>query len=94
MWAVVAVMPVIFWSCEFFFQKFPDEDYWRFQRPPPLECWDEDDTPDRETERLFHTPEFKWLYEAGILVPPFFKIEDDKKIYFPEAGVNQPMDVI
>jgi hypothetical protein len=91
MWLLVGAMPIIFWSCEFFIQKFPDEDYWRFQRPPPLNLPDPEDTPDEDTYQMFHSPSFRRLYEAGILVPPYFDIVEGKKIYTPESGVNQPM---
>jgi hypothetical protein len=70
MWFVVALMPFIFFSAEFFLQKYPDEDYWRYQRPPPLNWPDTEDTPDEDTFRKFKSQEFKRLYEAGQLVPP------------------------
>ena len=63
-------MPLIFWSAEFFLQKFPDEYHWRYQRPPPLNWPDAEDTPDDDTYALFDSPEFKMLYEAGLLVAP------------------------
>jgi hypothetical protein len=62
MWVMVGALPFIYISSEFFLQKYPDEDYWRFQRPPPLNFPDVDDTPDEDTYKIFKSGEFRRLY--------------------------------
>jgi hypothetical protein len=73
-------------------QKFPDEYHWRLQRPPPFEYPDPEDTPDGRDLKLFQSSEYKYLQEAGLLGDPFFTVQNGKKIYTKESGVNQPMD--
>ena len=48
MWVIVGFAPIWFNMCELFFQYWPDEDNWRYQRPPPLNYPDESETPDTE----------------------------------------------
>ena len=56
MWVFAGIFPIAFFSCEFFFQGWVDEDNYRYQRPPPLMYPDEDDTPDPEDFLIFQTP--------------------------------------
>lgn len=45
-WIFVGLTPIWFNFSELFLQYWPDEDNWRYQRPPPLNYPDEGDTPD------------------------------------------------
>jgi hypothetical protein len=46
MWVIAGMTPIWFLAFELFYQYWPDVDNWRYQRPPPLNFPDEDDTPD------------------------------------------------
>lgn len=50
-----------------------DGDGLKYQRPPPLNYPDDEDTPDFETYDNWKTPEFTYLYDAGLLRDPYFK---------------------
>jgi len=42
-------LPLIFFWNEFIAQHYPDEDYYRIKRPPPLNYPDKEDTDDTDT---------------------------------------------
>ena len=46
MWGLVSMIPFWFTYVEFFYQEWPDDDNWRYQRPPPLNYPDDMETPD------------------------------------------------
>lgn len=56
MWVLVGTLPLTFYANELFYQGWSDEDAYRYQRPPPLNYPDEDDTPDIEDFLVFQTP--------------------------------------
>ena len=93
-WLIMGTLPVWFVFNEMILQAWPDEDNWRYQRPPAFQYQDDDDTPDLETLSLFKSPQYRQLWEAGILVDPFFTMKDGEKVYSKWAGVNKPMPVI
>jgi hypothetical protein len=70
MWLVVALFPYIFVISETIYNQIVDGDQWKYQRPPPLNYPDEEDTPDTETYELFNSPEFKYLHDAGLMKDP------------------------
>lgn len=80
--------PLWFFASELFYQEWPDEDNWRYQRPPPLNYPNEEDTPDEETAANFASVQFQELWDAGVLKDPFFELKDGKKVYSKWAGVN------
>ena len=94
MWMFVGMIPYLYVINEFYIQKFPDENHWRLQRPPPFEYPDAQDTPDTSDNELFDSPEYKMLEEAGLVGSRFFKLEGGKKVYLEGTGVNQPMQEI
>jgi hypothetical protein len=47
-----------------------DGDGLKYQRPPPLNYPDAEDTPDDETYENWQSPEFKYLWDAGIVKDP------------------------
>ena len=47
-----------------------DGDQNKYQRPPPLNYPDKEDTPDDETFAVFQSPEFTYLHDAGLLRDP------------------------
>lgn len=91
MWVLAAGTPFWFTFMELFYQEWPDADNWRYQRPPPLNYPDDLETPDTEVSELFKTEQYKDLYDAGTVNPPFFEIKDGKKVYSRWAGVNDPL---
>ena len=51
-----------------------DGDQNKYQRPPPLNYPDQDDTPDDETYEIWQSPEFKYLWDAGLLKDPYIYV--------------------
>jgi len=47
-----------------------DPDAWRWQRAPPLNYPSEEDSPDFETVEGWKSGEFKYLWDAGLMVDP------------------------
>ena len=70
MWVLVGTMPLTFFANELFYQGWSDEDSYRYQRPPPLNYPDEDDTPDIEDFLVFQTPQYNEWYDAGLAKKP------------------------
>lgn len=91
-WAGVMVAGYV-WT-ELFNSKFPDENYFKKPRPPPLDFPDEDLSPDTKFLEREKDPDFQLLWENGSLDKMPYKIVDGKKIYSKFAGVNQPMEFI
>ena len=89
-WILAGTAPLWFFGNELFFQYWPDEDNWRYQRPPPLNYPDETETPDNEYLDMFKSGPHRDYYDAGIVNAPFFEVIDGKKVYSKWAGVNQP----
>jgi hypothetical protein len=94
MWIIVGSIPIWFTANELFFQYWPQADTWRYQRPPPYNFPNDDDTPDDIYLRMFNSEPHKDFHDAGIVGAPFFTVKDGKKIYTEWAGVNQPRDAI
>ena len=38
------MLPIIYFSIEFLYQHYPDEDYWKIPHPPPLNYPNTEDT--------------------------------------------------
>ena len=55
---------------EVIYHQMVDGDQNKYQRPPPLNYPDQDDTPDNETYEIWQSPEFKYLWDAGLLKDP------------------------
>lgn len=88
---VACTIPLWFIGNELFFQLWPDIDNWRFQRPPPLNFPDDDETPDNVYLKMFKSTAHQDLYDAGVVSEPFFTVVDGKKVYTKWSGVNQPI---
>jgi hypothetical protein len=88
MWVIACSTPLWFIAMELFFQEWPDEDNWRFQRAPPLNHPDDGETPDTDMFNVFNSEAHRDLFDAGVCNPPFFVIKDGKKVYSKWAGVN------
>ena len=84
--------PLWFFANELFLQYWPEDDNWRYQRPPPLNYPDDLETPDTDYHSMFSSTPHKNLYDAGVVNAPFFDIKDGKKVYTKWAGVNSPRD--
>lgn len=70
MWVIIALTPYWYVTCESVYQQMVDGDQWKYQRPPPLNYPDEEDTPDTEAYENWKTPEFTYLWDAGLLKDP------------------------
>jgi len=81
---------VYFWM-EFMYQHYPDEDYFRIPRPPPLDYPDADDTDDSESYKDEFSKDGRYLRETGIVTDIWYDIVDGKKVIRRFAGANQPM---
>jgi hypothetical protein len=55
---------------EVVYNQMVDSDVIKFQRPPPLNYPDVEDTPDTETYDMWKTAEFAYLHDAGLLSDP------------------------
>ncbi len=69
-WVFLGTASIWFTLGELVWQNWADEDNNRYQRPPPLNYPDEDETPDTDMYESFQTKEYRYLYEAGQLKPP------------------------
>lgn len=69
-WVIAAMVPYIMVITEVVYVQMVDGDGLKYQRPPPLNYPDEEDTPDTETYENWKTPEFTYLWDAGILKDP------------------------
>lgn len=59
-----------------------DGDGLKYQRPPPLNYPDAEDTPDFETYDNWKSPEFKYLHDAGLLKDPYaYTYLDSSKLW-------------
>ena len=47
-----------------------DGDQNKYQRPPPLNYPDSEDTPDTETWNIWRSHEYMYLHDAGLLTDP------------------------
>ena len=74
MWFIAGTAPLWFFANELYFQYWPEADNWRYQRPPPLNFPDDEDTPDTTYFKMFNSVPHKDLYDAGVTNPPFFEI--------------------
>ena len=92
-WILMLSAPLWFTYMEIFHQFMPDDDNYKFQRPPPLNYPDDTETPDTEVLELFESKAHKLLYDAGVTNPPFFEVKDGKKVYSKWSGVNQPLEI-
>ena len=92
MWVLAGSIPFWFTYYELFYQEWPDDDNWRYQRPPPLNYPDDGETPDTELYNLFSSESYRDLYDSGTVHAPFFEIKDGKKVYTKWAGVNDPIE--
>jgi hypothetical protein len=70
MWVVIALCPYWYVIDECIYEQQVDGDGFKYQRPPPLNYPDEEDTPDTETYENWKTPEFTYLWDSGILRDP------------------------
>lgn len=71
MWVAIAMIPYAIVISEVVYQQMVDGDGLKYQRPPPLNYPDEEDTPDTETYENWKTPEFTYLHDSGILKDPY-----------------------
>lgn len=70
MWVFFALTPYWYVIDECVYQQWIDGDQLKYQRPPPLNYPDEEDTPDTETFENWKSPEFIYLWDAGLLKDP------------------------
>ena len=91
-WLIAGTTPLWFFASELFLQYWPEDDNWRYQRPPPLNYPDDLETPDTDYHMMFSSVPHRNLYDAGVVNAPFFDIKDGKKVYTKWAGVNDPRD--
>ena len=70
-WFGVALIPYWLVIQEVIYHQMVDGDQNKYQRPPPLNYPDEEDTPDTETYELWKSEEFTYLHDAGILRDPY-----------------------
>jgi hypothetical protein len=94
MWVIMCSSPFWFFFNEYVGQCWPSASIWRYQRPPPLDYPDDLDTPDTEMIKNSKTATYRFLLDSGVIVPVGFSIVNGKKVYDPEAGVNEPRDPI
>ncbi|CAM6006534.1 unnamed protein product [Sphagnum balticum] len=71
MWGLNALWPFIYVIAEVVYQQMVNGDGIKYQRPPPLNFPDEEDTPDTETHELWQTPAFVYLWDAGLMKDPY-----------------------
>lgn len=91
---IIGFLPLIYFGTEFFYNHYPDEDFWRVAHPPPLDYPDTDDTDDTDTYKDYKSFTGRRMVDTGIIDPLWYDIKDGKKIYYDWAGVNQPMEDI
>lgn len=70
MWVFFALTPYWYVIDECIYQQWIDGDQMKYQRPPPLNYPDDEDTPDFETYENWKSPEFVYLWDAGLLKDP------------------------
>ncbi|EWS73300.1 hypothetical protein TTHERM_000470561 (macronuclear) [Tetrahymena thermophila SB210] len=91
---ILGLLPILYFGTEFFYNHYPDEDYWRVAHPPPLDYPDTDDTDDTETFKDYKSFTGRRMVDTGIVDPLWYDIREGKKVYYDWAGVNQPMEDI
>jgi hypothetical protein len=69
-WVLAAMVPYIMVYFEVVYHQMVDGDGLKYQRPPPLNYPDDEDTPDTETFENWKSPEFIYLWDAGLLKDP------------------------
>jgi hypothetical protein len=67
---LVALIPYVVVITEVVYNQMVDGDGLKYQRPPPLNYPDAEDTPDEETADNWKSAEFKYLWDAGIVKDP------------------------
>jgi hypothetical protein len=72
-WVVLGLTPFWLVITEVVYHQMVDGDGLKYQRPPPLNYPDEEDTPDFETYENWKTPEFTYLHDSGILRDPYIQ---------------------
>lgn len=92
-WAGVGVLFIAYMWWEFIYQHFTDDETFRKPLPPPLDFPNPSTTPDTKYWQFSKTPEYRFLYDAGVIPRVPLKIENGKKVYDRFAGVNQPMEL-
>ena len=90
MWIIAGTAPLWFFAGEFYLQYWPEAENWGYQRPPPLNYPDDQDTNDMVYLQTFKSLGHRELHDAGVVNAPFFDIVDGIKVYSKWAGVNQP----
>ena len=73
---LMGFLPIFFFTNEFFFNHYPDEDYWRISRPPPLDYPDNDDTDDTETVQDYNSLEGRRMVDTGLSYELWYDIKD------------------
>ena len=71
MWVGIALVPYWFVIQEVIYNQMVDGDQNKYQRPPPLNYPDEEDTPDTEAIEIWNSPEFTYLHDGGMLRDPY-----------------------
>ncbi len=69
-WVILGLTPYWLVITEVVYNQMVDGDGLKYQRPPPLNYPDDEDTPDFETYDNWQTPEFTYLHDAGLLKDP------------------------
>lgn len=70
MWVILGLTPYWYVIDEHIYVQMVDADGMKYQRPPPLNYPDDEDTPDFETHDNWKSPEFTYLWDAGLLRDP------------------------
>jgi len=79
---------------EFFFQRFPDEDYFKKPLPPPMGLPGERGTDDEDLFEAFNSATGRMSVDSGLVHELHYDIVDGKRVFKKFAGVNQSMTFI
>ena len=92
-WALVALIPYWYVIQEVIYHQMVDGDQNKYQRPPPLNYPDEDDTPDTETHDIWQTGEFTYFWDAGLMRDPYTSFDlDSSKLWMERRSTTNGLE--
>jgi len=92
--ALVGLLPFIYFMNEYFNQGLPDRDHWKRPLPPPTNHPDEEDTPDTKLYEVMNTYTGRTLMDSGMFVELNYDMVDGKKVFKRFSGVNDYMSPV